>query len=245
LNLYRYVAFDFHKICGHIHFERLSQLYEQIEDMQVEQGYYLVTSSGQRLQEQRGVIRTNCIDCLDRTNVTQSLLGRKSLESQLEHIGIFKPSETLIQHFKFDEKFKVLWANHGDEISIQYSGTQALKGDFVRYGKRTFRGLVQDGINALARYYYNNFTDGIKQDAMDLIAGHYTVSRSNPSPFELNTFEAMAYLPVASALIVTGATLTTMSLCQGNTLICKVGEFRMNFLILHSVLTFVILVHLS
>lgn len=25
-----------------------------------------------------------------------------------------------------------VWANHGDEISIQYSGTPALKGDFVR-----------------------------------------------------------------------------------------------------------------
>lgn len=30
-----------------------------------------MTLSGQRLQEQRGVVRTNCIDCLDRTNVTQ------------------------------------------------------------------------------------------------------------------------------------------------------------------------------
>lgn len=26
-----------------------------------------------------------------------------------------------------------VWANHGDEISVQYSGTEALKGDFVRY----------------------------------------------------------------------------------------------------------------
>lgn len=27
----RYLHFDFHQICGHIHFERLSILYEQIE----------------------------------------------------------------------------------------------------------------------------------------------------------------------------------------------------------------------
>lgn len=26
-----------------------------------------------------------------------------------------------------------MWANHGDDISTQYSGTAALKGDFVRY----------------------------------------------------------------------------------------------------------------
>lgn len=26
-----------------------------------------------------------------------------------------------------------MWADHGDDVSIQYSGTPALKGDFVRY----------------------------------------------------------------------------------------------------------------
>jgi hypothetical protein len=28
---------------------------------------------------------------------------------------------------------KAVWADNGDDISIQYSGTPALKGDFVRY----------------------------------------------------------------------------------------------------------------
>jgi hypothetical protein len=41
--------------------------------------------------------------------------------------------------------------------------TQCFRIMYSRYGKRTFQGLVQDGFNALARYYYNNFTDGIKQ----------------------------------------------------------------------------------
>lgn len=33
---------------------------------------------------QEGVFRTNCIDCLDRTNVVQSLLARVSLNEQLQ-----------------------------------------------------------------------------------------------------------------------------------------------------------------
>ena len=33
---------------------------------------------------QDGVFRTNCIDCLDRTNVVQSLLARKSLQEQFQ-----------------------------------------------------------------------------------------------------------------------------------------------------------------
>jgi hypothetical protein len=92
----------------------------------------LVNAEGKILEKQKGVVRTNCIDCLDRTNVTQSLLGRKALEMQLQRIGVFEASECIQPQDQLDEKFKLLWADHGDEISIQYSGTQALKGDFVR-----------------------------------------------------------------------------------------------------------------
>jgi len=36
-----------------------------------------------------------------------------------------------------------MWADHGDAISLQYSGTNALKGDLTRTGKRTVGGLLQ------------------------------------------------------------------------------------------------------
>ncbi|XP_024545683.1 phosphoinositide phosphatase SAC8 [Selaginella moellendorffii] len=210
----RYVQFDFHRICGHIHFERLSVLYEDVKNSILEQRFFLANATGDVVQIQLGVIRTNCVDCLDRTNVTQSLFGRKALETQLRHLGVFKASDTIHKDPSFDAKFKAMWANHGDEISIQYSGTPALKGDFVRYGKRTVFGLIRDGFNALARYFYNNFTDGVKQDAMDLVAGHYTAARNKPSPFKLNGLEALAYLPFASAVMLTGLTMTTVSLRQ-------------------------------
>lgn len=39
--------------------------------------------------QQEGVFRTNCIDCLDRTNVVQSLLARESLQLQLKVVFLF------------------------------------------------------------------------------------------------------------------------------------------------------------
>ena len=33
--------------------------------------YFLMKESGDVLEEQKGIVRTNCMDCLDRTNVTQ------------------------------------------------------------------------------------------------------------------------------------------------------------------------------
>ena len=46
-------------------------------------------------QLQRGVVRTNCIDCLDRTNVAQFCVGRCVLKLQLAALGYTSTSDGL------------------------------------------------------------------------------------------------------------------------------------------------------
>ncbi|KAM0899244.1 hypothetical protein ACQ4PT_021412 [Festuca glaucescens] len=122
----RFVHFDFHKICGHIHFERLSQLYDQIEDY-------------------------------------------------------------LKKH---------------------------------KYGKRTTQGILNDLWNALARYYLNNFADGTKQDAMDLLQGHYvsSVSRDITVPGKPGALESFR---IAFALVLGAAMFMMISLRQGTVSDCR------------------------
>ncbi|XP_062219309.1 phosphoinositide phosphatase SAC7-like isoform X3 [Phragmites australis] len=212
----RYVHFDFHRVCGHIHFERLSQLYEQIKDYLKKHRYFLINDKGEKIEEQTGTVRTNCIDCLDRTNVTQSMIGRQILESQLQRVGVLGVDDTISNHPAFDANYKILWANHGDAISIQYSGTPALKGDFVRYGKRTTQGILNDLRNALARYYLNNFVDGTNQDAMDLLQGHYmtSVSRDMAVPSKAGLLQSYASFRLAFALVLGALMFMMMSLRQ-------------------------------
>ena len=51
---------------------------------------------GDRLvKEQSSVIRTNCMDCLDRTNVVQSAFARHVITKQLVDLGIFKESDSV------------------------------------------------------------------------------------------------------------------------------------------------------
>lgn len=214
LQYVRYVSFDFHHICGKGNFDNLELLYNQIYETVESQGYFLVNAAEDILLEQNGIVRANCIDCLDRTNVTQSYLAWKSLKSQLQRMGPFSSSECISTHIDIYELFRILWAEHGDEISLEYAGTHALKGDLVRYGRQTVSGLIKDGMSALSRYYLNNFQDGIRQDALDLISGRYSIRRDGPSPFQLNGFESISYLPAASALIVGGITMTTFTLNQ-------------------------------
>jgi hypothetical protein len=40
-----------------------------------------------------------------------------------------------------------VWANNGDILSLCYAHTSALKGDFVRTGKRDFTGMVSESQN--------------------------------------------------------------------------------------------------
>ena len=52
---------------------------------------------------QTGVFRTNCMDCLDRTNVVQGMLSFKALLYQLKNLGIMDvPEESLACILPFD-----------------------------------------------------------------------------------------------------------------------------------------------
>ena len=46
--------------------------------------------------------------------------------------------------------YKDVWGNNADAMSLLYSGTGALKTDFTRTGKRTKKGLLQDGWNSVS-----------------------------------------------------------------------------------------------
>eukprot|EP00889_Picochlorum_renovo_P005155 jgi/Picre1/32185/NNA_007531.t1 len=148
---FKFVPFDFHKNFG------------------------CLTVNGQApTSRQTGVFRTNCIDTLDRTNVVQGMLARKSLEGVLHAKGLLAEGEGFSTAYPELEKiFRVIWADHGDEISRQYAGTGAMKSAFTRTGKRDLAGLLDDGVKSMTRYFLNNFKDGGKQDALDLVTGTF------------------------------------------------------------------------
>ncbi|OWK02458.1 SACM1L, partial [Cervus elaphus hippelaphus] len=128
-----------------------------------------------KVANHEGVFRSNCMDCLDRTNVIQSLLARRSLQAQLQRLGVLHVGQKLEEQDEFEKIYKNAWADNANACAKQYAGTGALKTDFTRTGKRTQLGLIMDGWNSLIRYYKNNFSDGFRQDSIDLFLGNYSV----------------------------------------------------------------------
>ncbi|KJH42474.1 hypothetical protein DICVIV_11532 [Dictyocaulus viviparus] len=204
LSFVRYNPFDFHKECQAMQWHRLSVLKNQLRQEIAKFGFF-ASSVNDAVSDrtQTGFFRTNCMDCLDRTNVVQAMIARESLTDQLLYLGILTSGQRVETCSELENSFKHLWADNGDECSRQYAGTGALKADFTRLGRRTYTGALNDGINAITRYFRNNFADGyrqvglldfsmlplyalfFRQDAMDVFLGNFVIDIHNlPSSLE-------------------------------------------------------------
>jgi len=181
-----YVYFDFHNETKGMQWHRVQFLIDQLHDALEKQQYFRGVDMPADLEgrlevrnHQTSVVRTNCMDCLDRTNVVQSALARAAINRQLTDLGVLSRGETFSSDPVFEILFRKIWADNADVVSTSYSGTGALKTDFTRTGVRTKAGALKDLRNSIMRYAKNNFADGPKQDAFDLFLGAYLPTTSS------------------------------------------------------------------
>ncbi|KAI9370004.1 SacI homology domain-containing protein [Aspergillus egyptiacus] len=114
--------------------------------------------------QQEGVFRTNCLDCLDRTNQVQTIISSMALESFLVQENGTLSSDIDLRH-------STLWADNGDALSKIYAGTGALRSSYTRHGKMSLAGALADARKTAARLYINNFSDKARQATIDLLLG--------------------------------------------------------------------------
>jgi len=182
----RFIWFDFHHECKGMKYQNISRLLADIQNDIDDLGWFEASFKKNNipsiscLSQQKGVFRTNCMDCLDRTNVVQSCIARRVLHETLVKAEFTQKNPTLDPFEKFipelENKFCEMWTHNADTLSFLYTGTGALKTDFTRTGKRTKKGAINDGINSITRYVKNNFFDGYKQNCIDLV-----LAKVNPS----------------------------------------------------------------
>lgn len=113
---------------------------------------------------QEGVFRTNCLDCLDRTNLVQTIISRMAIDLFLSHKRLSAPADFWARHSS-------MWADNGDALSRIYAGTGALKSSFTRHGKMSLAGFLADARKSATRTYINNFADKGRQNTIDMLLG--------------------------------------------------------------------------
>ncbi|KAI5300160.1 phosphatidylinositol-3,5-bisphosphate 5-phosphatase [Ascosphaera atra] len=135
---------------------------------------------------QNGVARTNCIDCLDRTNAAQFVIGKRALGHQLHALGII---DTTSIEYDTDaiNMFTNMWHHHGDTIAVQYGGSQ-LVNTMATYRKTNqWTGQSRDMVESFKRYYNNSFLDAQRQEAYNLFLGNYVYTPDEPMLWDLST----------------------------------------------------------
>lgn len=174
----RLTNFDFHAAAKGNNFGNLASILVYLRESMSEFGYLDVDLSSKNiLNFQKGTFRVNCLDCLDRTNVIQGLICKNVLHN-FSYNTLQISGEAI-----FSGYLNEMWADNGDQLSLIYTGTGALKSGFTRTGKRTIMGFMDDAKKSATRFYMNNFQDKGKQDVIDQLLGkisHNTVKLHNP-----------------------------------------------------------------
>ncbi|KAF9481724.1 inositol/phosphatidylinositol phosphatase [Pholiota conissans] len=211
----KYQYFDFHHECRQMRWDRISVLIDRIKDDLDKEGWFQIDNgSNTPKKTQTGIVRTNCMDNLDRTNVVQAALAKYTLNQQLRDLGILSSTDGVDDFQSFSKEFREMWADHADAIAKAYGGSGALKSDFTRTNERTQKGVLEDGVKSVTRYLKNNFFDGARQDGFDLVTGAW-VPRKNPSA---SLFLIADARPLITRSMPAIASFSLFMICAGLTL---------------------------
>ncbi|EKM53859.1 uncharacterized protein PHACADRAFT_209710 [Phanerochaete carnosa HHB-10118-sp] len=119
---------------------------------------------------QNGICRTNCVDCLDRTNAAQFVFGKRALGHQLYALGVVD-SPNLAFDSDAVNMLTEMYHDHGDTLAMQYTGS-ALVNRVETYRRMPhWNGHSRDIIENFRRFYTNSLLDADKQAAINLFLG--------------------------------------------------------------------------
>ncbi|CAL5037301.1 unnamed protein product [Urochloa decumbens] len=136
------------------------------------------------LKFQKGVLRTNCIDCLDRTNVAQYAYGLAALGHQLHALGSLESPEVHLDS-SLSRHLMHFYERMGDTLALQYGGSAAHNKIFsAKRGHLKFAIQSQEFFRTLQRYYSNAYMDAYKQAAINLFLGYFEPQVGKPALWE-------------------------------------------------------------
>jgi len=179
-NNIRYTFFDMQNECPKDNYSRIDILMEKVKLIADVFKFFSQNINTSEINSiQKGATRTNCLDCLDRTNVIETRISWLVLENMFKFLkldnqnlqNIFNNKENFFSlgNNTFKEKFKDLWVKNGDELSIQYAGTPSTITTVTKTGGHGLMGLIQHGLATAKRIYQGNIGDSSKQQYIDIL----------------------------------------------------------------------------
>lgn len=166
----KYLYFNFHLECKNDNYQSIDTGFlSKIESILILFSHFNYDHYNKELiSTQIGIVRTNCLDSLDRTNVVQTRISYEKLRQCIELIGFSIQIDNFFCSYNENDivlqSFKDIWAINGDYISIEYAGSESCKSSITRFGKSEIFEKLKVSID---RFYAANFEDKFKQEMED------------------------------------------------------------------------------
>ena len=130
------------------------------------------------------MVRTNCVDCLDRTNCFKQLIGEIALGIQIAKLNNEKITGIVEVDSNIIRAYRGIYQRNGDLLSLQYGGSIAHK----QNDSHTFEFMT-----SIKRHISNNVTDQEKQQAIDLFLRMFIPRVEGPHIWE--TTNKISFFP--------------------------------------------------
>ncbi|EEB07206.1 inositol polyphosphate phosphatase [Schizosaccharomyces japonicus yFS275] len=152
---------------------------ERMADYIIKQTKFFSTATSfEPASFQEGIVRVNCIDCLDRTNAAQFIIGKTVFGHQLYKLGVIS-SPKLFYDSNAVRLLTEMYHNHGDAIALQYGGSLLVNTLQTYQRNNQWSSTSRDLIESIKRFYSNTFVDVQRQEAIDLFLGNFTTQGKN------------------------------------------------------------------
>lgn len=130
------------------------------------------------VKQQNSIIRINCKDSIDRTNIIQALLCIRILKEFIaDESNIRLDCDVSLKAMngrffdKMDTKVRELWVQHGNQIAQIYCGSNSLRSGYVLREYLSFKESISDHFQLLRRWYQNHHKDHGKNLGIQLSLG--------------------------------------------------------------------------
>lgn len=89
LDFVKYEYFDFHFACKGQKYENVDFLIEKLEAVVESLGFFAakIKQDPRLIMRQQGVLRVNCLDCLDRTNIVMTKFAALMFQHIMRHMN--------------------------------------------------------------------------------------------------------------------------------------------------------------
>ncbi|OAF71977.1 hypothetical protein A3Q56_00233 [Intoshia linei] len=135
------------------------------------------STNGKTIMQQKGIVRVNCVDCLDRTNAGQYFIIRNVFAKMLNILKFTIPNSKCFHNIIMKE-LQTMFEENGDVLAFLYTGSGLVHQIDYYMFENNLQRKSRNVYQLMSRFYSNTFSDYDKQKSINIFFyGHQLIDK--------------------------------------------------------------------